>query len=184
MTDLSAQRQAFEARMKPMPSGCIEWTGNIDGSGYGRFCFQRKITLAHRAAWTLFRGPIPDGMCLLHKCDNPPCVNPDHLFLGDRGDNARDMSAKQRQWVQKNPAGRPVCPIELKPRGEGHGMSKLSEADVLSIRRKASTGALGKDLAAEFGCARSLISAIVLGQIWQHVGGPIRTSKTKEKSND
>ena len=175
---------AFKKHMQHLPSGCIEWTGNIDGTGYGRFCFQRKITLAHRAAWTLLRGPIPAGMCLLHKCDNPPCVNPDHLFLGDRGDNARDMASKGRQWVQKNPKGRPVCPTELKPRGEQHGMSKLNAADVLAIRRRSSTGAPGKHLAVEFGCSASLITEIIRGHVWKHIGGPIRAPKFQEISHD
>lgn len=179
-----AEREAFQKHMHALPSGCIEWKGNINENGYGRFSYKRRGELAHRAAWRLFRGEIPKGMCLLHRCDNPPCVNLDHLFLGDRGDNARDMASKGRQWVQQNPAARPVCPIEKKPRGEQHGMSKLNEAVVLAIRRRASRGELGKHLAAEFGCAPSLISQVIRGQVWQHVGGPIRSRKSQEKPHD
>lgn len=177
--DHDRELAAFKARTVAAHDGCIEWTGNRDNTGYGRFCFKRRIELAHRAAWRLLKGPIPDGQCLLHKCDNPPCVNPDHLFLGDRGDNARDMASKGRQWVQKNPAGRPVCPVDLKPRGSQHGMAKLNEAEVLAIRRRSSQGETGKFLAIEFGVRASLISQIIRGQVWQHVGGPIKQQRTR-----
>lgn len=169
-----AEREAFKSRTNTTPSGCVEWQGKTNGQGYGRFCFGRRVELAHRAAWRLFCGPIPPGKCLLHSCDNPKCVNTAHLSLGDRGDNARDMASKGRQWVQKNPEGRPVCPDELKARGEKHGNSKLSDADVLSIRRRASKGELGKALAVEFGCSKSLVSQVIRGSIWAHVGGPVR----------
>ena len=179
---MSSEALAFMERTKAAPSGCIEWIGNIDANGYGRFCFKRKIELAHRAAWRLFRGEIPTGMCLLHKCDNPPCVNPDHLFLGDRRDNARDMAAKGRQWIQRNPERRLdtlVCPTELKPRGENHGCAILTAAQVVAIRRRSSKGEIGKSLAADFEVSTSLISQIIKGQIWQSVGGPIKAIKQK-----
>jgi hypothetical protein len=178
------EREELEARMRVMPSGCIEWTGNIDGTGYGRFCFKRKIELAHRAAWRLLKGAIPAGACLLHKCDNPPCVNPDHLFLGDRGDNARDMASKGRQWIQQRPERRLdtlVCPMELRPRGETHGMSKLTTAQVVVIRERSSRGERGIHLAAEYGVARTLIGMIINGQLWRHAGGPIKAAKPKGK---
>lgn len=179
-----AERQAFEQRTVAKPNGCIEWIGPLHDTSYGRFTFKSKQRLAHRAAWELFRGDLPANACVLHRCDNPPCVNPDHLFLGDRGDNARDMAAKGRQWVQKNPQGRPVCPDELRARGEAHGMSKLTQADVLAIRRRSSRGELGKHLALEFQCAKTLISAVINGLIWAHVGGPIKTPRTKRTFHD
>ena len=175
---------AFKEKMKHMPNGCIEWQGNIDSTGYGRFCFHRQTTLAHRASWMIFRGEIPNDLCILHKCDNPPCVNPDHLFVGDRKDNAKDMSAKGRQWVQKNPAGRPICPTELKARGEQHGMSKMTDEIVKAIRIRASEGTTGKVLAHEYSCSRSLISQIIRGEIWAHADGPIKKPNRKGNSND
>ncbi len=184
MTPSPEKIAVFKEKMKPMPNGCIEWQGNIDSTGYGRFYFTRQITLAHRASWLIFRGEIPNGLCILHKCDNPPCVNPDHLFVGDRKDNARDMASKGRQWVQKNPIGRPVCPIELKPRGEKHGMSKMTDEIVRSIRIRAGKGETGKTLSIEYGCSRSLISQIIRGEIWGHVDGPIKNSNRKGNSND
>lgn len=175
-----AELQAFKARTKSAPNGCIEWVGPRHPDGYGRFTFKRQQRLAHRAAWQLFKGDLPADACVLHRCDHPPCVNPDHLFLGNRGDNARDMASKGRQWVQKNPAGRPVCPDELKPRGSRHGSAKLTEADILVIRNSYSQGALQTELAKRFGCADTLISQIVCGRIWRHVGGPLKVIKIKE----
>lgn len=171
------ERERFQGYMQPMPNGCIEFSGPRHPNGYGRFTYKAKQRLAHRAAWALLQGPLSAEACVLHRCDNPPCVNPDHLYLGDRGDNARDMAKKGRQWVQKNPAGRPICPIELKPRGEAHGCAKLDEASVLAIRRRASKGELGKHLAVEYSCSKSLVYQIILGTIWTHVGGPIKASK-------
>lgn len=176
------ETEAFNVRTAQRQNGCVEWIGPRHPNGYGRFTYKRKQRLAHRAAYLLFTGPLKSDECVLHKCDNPSCVNPHHLFLGDRGDNARDMANKGRQWVQKNPAGRPICPIELRPRGSRHGMSKLQEADVLSIRRRAYLGELQKHLAVEFSVAKTLVNQIVNGHIWRHVGGPIKKTLVKEKS--
>lgn len=174
--------EAFRAHMRQTESECIEWSGNQNENGYGRFIFRRRARLAHRAAWELFRGDIPAGLCVLHKCDNPICVNPEHLFLGDRGDNARDMAAKGRQWLQVSPERRAetlCCPPERRARGSGHGNSKLDEAGVLEIRIKSSQGQSGKSLALEYNCSTSLITPIIRGQSWTHVGGPIKPSKGK-----
>jgi hypothetical protein len=82
------------------PDQCWEWTGKARHPfGYGVFGLgtrQAGTMQAHRFSYQLYVGPIPDGMCVLHKCDNPPCVNPDHLFLGTRADNNHDMIAKGR----------------------------------------------------------------------------------------
>ncbi len=180
------EQAAFLQRTRSMPSGCVEWIGPRDDNGYGRFTYKRNQQLAHRAAWRLFCGELPAHLCVLHRCDNPPCVNPAHLFLGDRGDNARDMVAKGRQWLQTNPDRRAetlTCPPERKARGSSHGNALLTEAQVLAIRQRASRGDLGKHLAAEFHCSTSLISAIVRGQAWQHVGGPIKTSSQRKESS-
>jgi hypothetical protein len=77
--------------------GCWEWQAYCNKDGYGQVGYQGTVTGAHRVSWILENGPIPDGLCVLHKCDNPSCVRPDHLFLGTRVDNSDDKVAKGRQ---------------------------------------------------------------------------------------
>ncbi len=77
-------------------NGCWVWIGALDTLGYGHLTIKRKLRLAHRVSWELANGSIPDGLHVLHHCDNPPCVNPSHLFLGTHLDNMRDMIAKGR----------------------------------------------------------------------------------------
>jgi hypothetical protein len=96
--------ERFEARVSPEPmSGCWLWTGAMSRSGYGTICLDGKACQAHRAAWTLLKGPIPSGLNVCHRCDNKPCVNPDHLFIGTVTDNNRDTARKGRHWLQKRP---------------------------------------------------------------------------------
>lgn len=77
---------------------CWEWTGWRKETGYGRVRIDGRILYAHRVSWILANGPIPDDLRVLHRCDNPPCVNPDHLFLGTQGDNNADRDAKGRNF--------------------------------------------------------------------------------------
>lgn len=86
----------FWTHIRVTEAGCWEWTGKRRANGYGLTSINRRDVRAHRMAWTLSQGPIPDGLCVCHHCDNPPCVNPAHLFLGTKGDNLRDMCAKGR----------------------------------------------------------------------------------------
>lgn len=91
----------FNFKTYPEPNtGCFLWNGGLC-HGYGTACINKKQQLAHRWSWELHRGPIPEGMDVLHKCDTPLCVNPDHLKLGTQKDNAQDMSRKGRSWQQK-----------------------------------------------------------------------------------
>jgi hypothetical protein len=75
---------------------CEEWPAGRSDEGYGYVRWENRQWQAHRLQWVLVNGPIPEGLCVLHRCDNPPCVNPDHLFLGTRRDNNADMVAKSR----------------------------------------------------------------------------------------
>jgi HNH endonuclease len=84
----------FTNRYRVTSSGCWEWTGTRKTSGYGIAFAGAPERRAHRLSWLLAHGPIPQGMSVLHKCDNPPCVNPEHLFLGDHAVNAQDYVDK------------------------------------------------------------------------------------------
>lgn len=96
----------FMVNVQPIEIGCWMWTGGIV-HGYGCWEVDGRRERAHRWAWELFVGPIPEGMHVLHRCDNPPCVNPNHLFLGTQTDNVQDMDAKGRRRNQY--ADRTAC---------------------------------------------------------------------------
>lgn len=131
---------------------CWLWQGGTE-NGYGRFWVKGHV-LAHRYAWIVTYGPIPDGGCVLHACDNPPCCNPHHLFLGTMADNNADMLRKGRQRT---------------PLGEAHPNAKLTEDTVRIIRAEAASGAVHRALARRFSVNHSTIDRIVSRQWWQHV---------------
>ncbi len=142
-------------RMGPFPKDkrlgrCWVWTG-YKVHGYGRFFCDGRHHMAHRFAWTLDNGAIPDGVKILHKCDNPPCVR--HLFSGTQAENVADMIAKGRRAVLL---------------GAAHGMAKLSEKQVLEIRSRYKPG-IGGALAAEFGVGKLVVSRIVRRVSWKHL---------------
>jgi len=84
------------SRLIEQPNGCLDWPGGTSRNGYGVIYFDGKRVSTHRLAWELVNGPIPEGMVICHKCDNPPCCNPEHMFLGTQSDNLADMAAKHR----------------------------------------------------------------------------------------
>jgi hypothetical protein len=132
-------------------SGCLLWTGSKNQKGYGRILVNGKNRHAHRIAWELANGTIPEGMQILHRCDNPTCVNQAHLFTGTNQDNVTDMMSKGR----------------FKPHyGETNGRSKLTKSDVLQIRASSlSNVALGK----LFGVSNVVISGIRRGVGWKEI---------------
>ena len=141
-------------KLYPELGNCWVWTAGTRW-GYGVFKLNGRNHVASRVAWQIQHGEIPDGIIVLHKCDNPPCVRGSHLFLGTRGDNAADRDAKGRQARQ---------------RGEAHGRAKLTEADVVEIRtRHAAGGVTQRELAEEFGVDRTNIGLIVNRKNWAHV---------------
>jgi len=94
--ELVARFESKVIRDDCMPDGCHIWTGHINRGGYGTLGNNNKEILAHRASYAIYKGEIPHGMIICHRCDNPPCVNPAHLFLGTVSDNAKDSVAKGR----------------------------------------------------------------------------------------
>ena len=94
---LNQLRNKLERKSERIPfTDCGIWTGAWQSMGYGQVRYNGKTILAHRAAYMVYRSDIPVGLCVLHKCDTPPCINPDHLFLGTQKDNIRDMISKGR----------------------------------------------------------------------------------------
>lgn len=135
---------------------CWLWTGPLDASGRGRLWVDGKDVLAHRFAWEMEYGPIPEGMCVCHHCDTPHCVNVRrHAFLGTQADNTADKMNK----------GRYVRVV-----GEENPSAKLTAEQVGAIRSRYRAGGIKqKELAVEYGVRQTLISQIVLGQIWKEV---------------
>lgn len=138
---------------EPNEDGCMEWMGTRLPRGYGSVTYKGERTTAHRIAYRLRKGEIPPGKFVLHKCDNPACCNPEHLFVGTQKDNIDDMIAKGRGY-------------KLPPRrGEQHGMCKLTDDQVKEIRTLYSTTRISQDaLAARFNIGQSQVSRIIKGQ--------------------
>lgn len=152
---------------------CWLWRGATARGGYGHFG-ERGVkrdplwTPAHRFAWRDTYGPIPDDLWVLHRCDNPPCVRPEHLFVGTVKDNASDMISKGRaRLIDANyTRRRGIVPA----RGIKHGMVKLTERDVLKIRAEYASGAGSySELARKFGVSWSNIGLIVNRRNWKHI---------------
>jgi hypothetical protein len=136
---------------------CWLWLGGKAHRGHGRVKWGGRFRPAHRIAYELLVGPVPEGLCVLHNCpggDNPACVRPSHLWLGSKTDNNRDRDAKGRTAHQK---------------GSAHGLSKLTEDDVRLIRQRRADGATLTAIAAEFGVIFQNISLIVNRKAWRHV---------------
>lgn len=129
-------------------NGCHEHNGRANVRGYPYLTYKKKNWYGNRLAWHLKRGPIPEGMHVLHKCDNPKCINIDHLFLGTPKDNAKDMRVKGREGYGT---------------GEAHSQCILSWEDVKRIREAALFGAKNRDMADAYGVHISTVWHIVSG---------------------
>lgn len=151
---------------------CWTWTGGVsrrkNGTGYGVFTIDHRSIAAHRYAYEIHNGVIPTGYEVCHKCDNPPCVNPGHLFLGTRKDNQADMVRKERQ--AKGDRNGLRIHSESIIRGEKHYSAKLTEKDVLEIRSAYSKGDISQPtLARRFGVTQRTIFSIIHRKIWTHI---------------
>ena len=147
--------EAFEARTQPEPnSGCLLWMGGLDHAGYGKLKVNGKSMKAHRFAWIKANGEIPKGKgyhgtCVLHRCDNPLCCNPSHLFLGTMSDNNLDRTKK----------GRTVSGVK-------HHNTHLTEKDVITIR---ADQRIQSEIAKDYKISQPQVSKIKQKKIWKHI---------------
>lgn len=139
----------FRLSYEERENGCWQWIGETRKFGYGSISYMGRGRLAHRVSWLLAGREIPDGLCVLHKCDNPGCVNPDHLFLGTKAENNQDKIRKGRA---RHPSGSEVS------------TAKLTEPQVRAILADQRTYRV---IAGEFGVSCSAVSAIKNGQNWK-----------------
>lgn len=147
--------ERFEAKFEPCPvTGCWLWNACNNTKGYGFFRHVGKNLYAHRFAYELYIGPVPDGMHVLHTCDAPWCVNPDHLFLGTRSDNMQDMIRKGR---------------DNRAYGERNPTTTLTTKQVLGVYYRAHAGERYQDIAVEYRITKSTVSNIKTGRTWKHL---------------
>ena len=177
--------QRFWSKVKIAgPDECWLWTAGGHGQGYGHFTITRRCYKSHQVAKASVVGPIPPGSCVCHTCDNPPCCNPAHLFIGTDTDNARDKIAKGRarpqtgenHWMKKHPElikrgdqHHSHLHPELRVRGSKHGNAILNEQLVVEIRDRHRSGETYRSMSAAFHVSRSTIKSVVTRRMWRHV---------------
>ena len=200
MDEVHFKRFCAKVAMPETPDGCMEWIAGKFPSGYG--CFNagdsNHSQRSHRASYEHFVGPIPEGLMVLHNCDNPGCVRPDHLRVGTHADNTRDKNERNRNATgDKNGTRRHpeklargdmhharlhpermsrgethysrLTPEKL-ARGEKNKASKLTEQDVIQIRSLFSAGGVTySDLARQYGVERPSITRVIKRETWNHV---------------
>lgn len=144
-----ALRERFWGYVDCAGAGCWVWSAGKFSQGYGQFRAGKRKVKAHRAAYELVHGPIPDDLIVRHRCDNPPCCNPEHLVLGTHKDNSADRDTRGRsnpRWGARNPS------------------AKLSTSDVALIRQLATEGRTYRDIGAAFSIHYNHVGRIVRGE--------------------
>lgn len=149
---------------------CWTWTGPVDRKGYG-YMYVRPgkgggvHRFTHRVSYELSTGrPIPDNMLVCHRCDNPPCVRPDHLFLGTQSDNLKDMRTKGRHAV-----GERIWKNRFHWKGTQHHMSKLTPDIVIEIRKMHRRRTSMSNIALRYGVSGNTVRDVIYGVTWSHV---------------
>ncbi len=153
--EISSYELLKQMLAQPMPANvnaCVEWPRPLNRFGYGRVRMNGKVVRVHRASYKLKKGPIPKGKLVCHKCDNPPCIRPEHLFLGTKLDNNRDCIAKARNT-----------------HGIKHPMAKLTESDIPVIRDLKAQGFTLSQIAQRFNVCASMIGYITRRKNWKHI---------------
>lgn len=148
---LNALWRDFWAHSTPRPNGCREWTRSTSHFGYGVLRWMGRYWYAHVVAWMKFHGPVPPGFHVLHECDNPPCVAPEHLYLGTLQQNAQDREGRSR--------GRPDK--------RHNGLTRITIRDALRARLMDAYGEDRTTIGAMLGLARSQVSNILTGKCWR-----------------
>lgn len=153
------QRRFWSKVSRRVPNKCWLWRAARSTKGYGKFAIRcdgrLRATYAHRVAWELSNGPVPDGLCICHTCDTPACVNPAHMFLGTHADNVADKIAKGRLRT---------------PSGEKHPHAKLTWRDVREARQLHMQGWTFRKLAERYGVTRWSIQSAFNGRTWKDAG--------------
>lgn len=141
---------------------CWLWKGRLNSTGYGGITYNNTKWLAHRLAWVLANGiAIEKGVVVRHKCDNPRCVNPEHLCLGEQLDNVQDMVSRKRQNFFGRRTQRQI--------GERNPTAKLTKTQVIEIRSRRKQGETLSSLAVEFGISKSYVGNLAARRKWQHL---------------
>ena len=154
--------------MQNMDTNCWDWTAMKDCDGYGGFQFRRRKLRAHRVSLVISTGFIPEGLHVCHKCDNPSCVRPDHLFAGTNTENRLDSAAKGR--VPSGDSHPARTNPERLARGERQYCAKLTDEKVRHIRKLHASGELKEShLSRKFGVSRATIRKVILRKSWTHI---------------
>lgn len=144
--------ERFFSKINKIENGCWEWNGAKNEQGYGKLGIDYKVYSAHRVSYELHYKKIPNNVFVCHKCDNPSCCNPKHLFLGTHKQNMFDRNSKNRQL-----------------KGIQMPLAKLSEEDVIEIKNLLLSGMKQKDIAQKYNIHSSIISEIKNNKTWKHI---------------
>lgn len=183
VTDALLKR--FYAKTKLDEStGCLLWIGAKKESGYGIMMVNREMFRAHRLAYIIHHGSIPEGLCVMHSCNTPACVSEKHLSVGTHLENMQQMYREGRRMpATGEKSGRTKWPDSY-PKGEKSLLSKLTESQVIEIREKYALGGIShKKLGREYGVTGNAIMYIVRGISWTHIPMPENISISRKHAN-